>query len=94
MLDKAATAHPNSWWWIKVDGADLVSGLGASVHGVWSGDVDLADGALEKARKLYDDRLQFPNHFGKENTDSSKIVCVSTEAESQFRDNVEFISNR
>ena len=31
---------------LKADGADSVNGLGESVAGVWSGDVDMADNAL------------------------------------------------
>ena len=94
MLDEAARTHPGSWWWIKADGADLVSGLGESVTGVWSGDVDLTDGALVRARKLYDQQLQFMGQLGKHNTDSTAIAQDLTKAESHFCDDVEFISNR
>ncbi len=44
--------HPNEWWWTKADGADLVSGLGTSVKGIWSGDVDL--GAYESHKRRID----------------------------------------
>lgn len=45
MLDEAVQSHPNAGWWVKkADGTDLVSGLGESIRGEWSGDVDLNDG--------------------------------------------------
>ena len=74
MLDEAAHAHPGSWWWIKADGADLVSGLGESVNGLWSGDVDLADGALAKVRHECDQQLHLLGKMGRDNPDSDVIV--------------------
>lgn len=42
MLDEiVANSPPNSSWWIKGDACDVVSGLGESVKGVWTGDVEL-----------------------------------------------------
>ena len=61
MLDEAAKHHPDSWWWLKADGCDLISGLSESTRGVWSGDVNLNDGALEKQLKLYQERLSRVN---------------------------------
>ena len=43
ILDEAANLFPNVNWWIKADGVDIVSGLGESVGGKWTGDVDLND---------------------------------------------------
>ena len=40
-------------WWIRANGADVVSSLTESVRGECSGDLDLADGALNKAHKMY-----------------------------------------
>ena len=48
MLDDAYRSAPNTWWWVKADGVDVVKGLCESVRGVWSGDVDLNDGKLEQ----------------------------------------------
>lgn len=57
MLDEAiATSPPGSSWWIKGDACDVVSGLGESVKGVWTGDVDLNDGKLQLLYKKYTDR--------------------------------------
>lgn len=53
MLDAAASAHPNSWFWVKADGVDVVAGLGESLRLQWSGDVDLNDGELSKQYQLY-----------------------------------------
>ena len=59
VLDAAASAHTNSWWWIKVDGVDVVAGLGESLRLQWTGDVDLCDGELQKQYQLYRKRLAF-----------------------------------
>ena len=59
MLDAAASAHPNSWFWVKADGVDVVAGLGESLRLQWSGDVDLNDGELLKQYQLYRSRLAF-----------------------------------
>ena len=57
VLEEGARAHPNVWWWIKADGADLLSGLGESVKGEWSGDVDLNDGSTQQLYKSYRKQL-------------------------------------
>ena len=41
MLHKALESDPNTRWWIKGDGVDVVKGLCESVKGQWSRDVDL-----------------------------------------------------
>ena len=63
ILDEAHKVHPNSQWWIKADGCDLVSGLGESVQQVWSGDVDLADGKVQKMHDAYLKRLRELSHI-------------------------------
>ena len=63
MLDEAAKNHPDSWWWIKADGCDLIGGLSESTRGVWSGDVNLNDGALEQQVKAYQERLSRVNEI-------------------------------
>jgi len=45
--------------WIKADGADLLSGLGESVKGEWSGDVGLNDGYTQQLYKSYRKQLDF-----------------------------------
>ncbi len=57
MLDEASIHHPDAWWWLKADGCDVVSGLAESTRGIWSGDVDLNDGDVERQYKKYQDRL-------------------------------------
>ena len=59
MLDAAASAHPNSWFWVKADGVDVVAGLRESLRLQWSDDVDLNDGELLKQYQLYRSRLVF-----------------------------------
>lgn len=63
ILDEAHQVCPNSQWWIKADGCDLVSGLGESVQQVWSGDVDLADGRMQKMHDAYLKRLREISHI-------------------------------
>ena len=71
-----------------MDGCDLVEGLGESVGQVWTGDVDLADGVLQKQHESYLNRLKFISNFGLENsTDGDIILC-----ESQFADDFLFIT--
>jgi len=57
VLDEAARAHPNTWWWIKADGADVLSGLGESVKGEWSG--DLNDGSTQQLYTNYRKQIDF-----------------------------------
>jgi hypothetical protein len=64
MLDKAATIHPSSWWWVKTDGVDVVPGLGESMRMEWSGDVDLNDGALQQQYTSYMNQLKFIRGLG------------------------------
>ena len=73
VLDEAASVHPNSWWWIKADGCDLMKGLTESVSGEWSGDVNILPDALEKLFKEYKERLRFLNGLGLEDRANSVV---------------------
>lgn len=73
VLDEAASAHPNSWWWIKADGCDLMKGLTESVSGEWSGDVNILPDILEKLFKEYKERLRFLNGLGLEDRANSVV---------------------
>ena len=57
-LDLAVKELPDSRWWIKSDGADVVSGLMESVQNEWNGNVDLGNGALQEQYAAYCERLQ------------------------------------
>ena len=57
VLDEAAKVSPDEWWWVKADGCDVVPGIAESTRGVWSGDVDLNDGDLQKQFIQYQSRL-------------------------------------
>lgn len=57
VLDEAVKHQPDTWWWLKADGCDLVKGLAESMKGIWSGDINLNDGELEQQYKHYQDRL-------------------------------------
>lgn len=64
VLHEAAQTHPNTWWWLKADGCDLVSGLMESTTLKWNGDVDLNDGKLQEQYRLYRQRLEFIRGLG------------------------------
>lgn len=64
MLDEAIKSEPDSWWWIKADGVDLLKGLSESTSGVWSGDVDLNDGNLQKLYSSLQERMKFISSIG------------------------------
>ena len=66
MLDDAAKHQPNCWWWLKADGCDINPGLKESVKCVWSGDVDLNDGALQKQYNAYISRIEQAKTMGTE----------------------------
>ena len=62
ILRTAARSDPDVWWWIKGDGVDVVKGLGESMKGDWSGDVDLNDGKLDLLYQEYRRRLDGLKH--------------------------------
>ena len=57
--------HPESWWWVKADGCDIVRGLKESVKMEWSGDVELNDGKVAMLHAEYKSRLRFLQDVGK-----------------------------
>lgn len=64
-MDEAAQVNPDAWWWLKADRCDIVKGLKESVKLQWSGDVDLADGPLQKKYDNYMKRLKMAEVVGK-----------------------------
>ena len=63
-MDAANNANPGTYWWIKGDGCDVVPGLGESVAGEWSGDVDLNTGDLQRCYEQYRSKLAFLSGIG------------------------------
>ncbi len=51
------SAYPSGRFWIKGDGCDIKPALQQSVRGVWNGDADLGDGALQALRTDYEERM-------------------------------------
>ena len=51
-------AYPSGRFWIKGDGCDIKPALQQSVKGVWNGDADLGDGALQNLRTDYEQRIK------------------------------------
>ena len=58
VLKKASESDPDTWWWIKGDGVDVVKGLKESIRGEWSGDADQNDGYLNNLYQEYQSRLK------------------------------------
>ena len=94
VLDEAASVHPNSWWWIKADGYDLVKGLTESVSGEWSGDVNLYPEVLEKLFEEYKERLRFLNGLGLQDRANSAVLQSDiTTVKEQIINDIKFITN-
>ena len=90
-ISVAASVHPNSWWWIKADGCDVVSGLTESVSGEWSGDVNLYPETLEKLFKEYKERLKFLDGLGLlDRADDLVVQSDLTIAKEQIISDVKF----
>jgi len=65
VIDEAAKVSSNdSWWWLKADGCDVLKGLKESTKMEWSGDVDLADGSVQKQHDKYKQRLDRAGKVG------------------------------
>ena len=84
VLDQAMAAFPASTNW--GDAVDLVAGLGESVKGEWSGDVDLGDGRLQEMFKEYQRRLQMIARIGRR--ESSVIVA---DLKQEYGNDLEFL---
>ncbi len=94
-MDEAALAHPDSWWWIKADGVDVVSGLGVSVSGRWSGDVDLGDGALDNLRQTFHTQIQLVKSMGVPNREAESLALEDLkEIQKITLEDIDFISQR
>lgn len=87
VLDKAAEAHPNCWWWLKADGCDVTKGLMESTTMQWSGDVDLNDGQLQEQYRAYKKRLSFVAGIGLEGDNVDALQFIFEEVS----ENVEYI---
>lgn len=90
VLDEAAQAHPDSWWWLKADGCDVTEGLIESTKLQWSGDVDLNDGSLQKQYEAYRKRLAFAESVGLDG-EHSDVVGQLTSLTSDISEDLEFI---
>lgn len=93
VLDEAARVHPNSWWWIKADGCDIVTGLGESVNGEWSGDVNLHEEVLENMLKEYRERQAFLMGTGLgERLDNASLLKDIANIKLRAIDDIHFIT--
>ena len=94
MLDEVvANAPKGTTWWVKGDACDVVSGLGESVKGEWSGDVDMSDGKLQSLYEQYCGRIKSASLLGCPNPADREamIKCLCQEKKSLETD-LDFIS--
>ena len=80
VIEKLATLNPDSWWWIKGDGVDVVKGLWESVKGEWAGDVDLNDGQLQLLYQKLQNQLQWVEGIGLDQRNSIESITEDLEA--------------
>ena len=79
-------------WWIKGDGCDLIEGLGESVSGVWSGDVDLNTGDVQRAYEEYRSKLELVSKIGLGSRQGRAMISEDlNKVYSQLRNDKEFI---
>lgn len=92
-MDAANKANPGTYWWIKGDGCDVVPGLGESVAGEWSGDVDLNTGDLQHCYEQYKSKLAFISGIGLGSRQERATVKDDlTTIYTQLRSDKDFIS--
>lgn len=92
ILRTAAHSDPDVWWWIKGDGVDVVKGLGESMKGDWSGDVDLNDRKLDLLYQEYRRRLEEASHIGLGDRRTSSTIAADIRVVSdRIKDYLTFI---
>lgn len=93
MLDEASATHQSSYWWIKGDGCDIVKGIGESVSGNWSGDVDLNDGKLQLQFDKYQKRLNTVENLGLLPHHKQEQICQDLrQIENELTADISFIT--
>lgn len=90
VLDEAAQAHPDTWWWLKGDGCDINEGLKESTKLQWSGDVDLNDGCLQEQYESYRKRLAFAEQVGLTNEHNETVQQVGVVSD-EIAEDLKFI---
>ena len=72
-----------------------MSGLGTSVSGIWSGDVNLGDGLLQKACDSHKSRIEFLSKLGgTHEVNLAEIVEQLTLAKVQMTEDIDFVCSR
>lgn len=75
---------------IKADTCDLRSGLMESVRGIWSGDVDLGDGAVDKHYSSYQSECSIVKKLGSE-TNLTLTLPSLRQLIKKWEDDIEFL---
>ena len=88
VLDEGAKHNRDSWWWVKADGCDLISGLAESTRGIRSGDMDVNDGALDKQYQEYNNRLPTIKNLKSSN---SNLLSQRDDQVQKLKINMEFL---
>lgn len=88
-----ANTPPGTSWWIKSDACDVVSGLGESVKGVWTGDIDLNNGKLQVLHKQYTDRRNSIISLGlPDPLDRTSVIADLSQEKSNLEEDLDFIT--
>ena len=70
----------------------MVKGIGESMKGEWSGDIDLSDGKLNLLHHDYRRLLEETSHVGLDNRRSSPLIAADIRAASErLKDYLSFI---
>lgn len=80
-------------WWIKADGCDILPGIGQSVSGIWSGDVDHNDGALQCQYNAYKHRLKCIQNLKMSSTNTREVGERMMQACSQVNQDLIFLNS-
>ena len=76
VLDEAIKALPDTDWWIKSDGCDIVAGLTESTRSEWTGDVDMGDGKLQKQYHDYVKRIELVKGINRQFSDTQRQLTI------------------
>lgn len=85
-------ANPDGRFWIKIDGTDVKTALMESMRGKWNGDVDLGNGALEKLRKEYDERLKDITALTEKEQTKENLICKLSKCAKELSNDVNFLT--
>jgi hypothetical protein len=91
-LKEMKDAYPSGRFWIKGDGCDIKPALQQSVKGVWNGDADLGDGALQKLRTDYEGQVKIVKDLASSQDDMEKVISDIEKVTANLENDKQFLS--